>query len=126
MIKLLLPCGFDTLKYSWVKATIGIYMLEDYFVAKKHQQPGRPRDGEPVMAATRPGAGYDVRHGATVWQALRRRWWWIEVVERAVVVEKSDLGFGDRGQGDVKIGKEHVDVFVPVQYVPCPTFVIFW
>jgi hypothetical protein len=47
------------------------------------------------------------------------------VVERAVVVEKSDLGFGDSGQGDVKIGKEHVDVFVPVQYVPCPAFVIF-
>jgi hypothetical protein len=37
MIELLLPCGFDTLEYSWVKATIGIYMLADYFVAKKHQ-----------------------------------------------------------------------------------------
>jgi hypothetical protein len=34
MIELLLPCGFDTLEYSWVKATIGIYMLVDYFVAK--------------------------------------------------------------------------------------------
>jgi hypothetical protein len=38
MIELLLPCGFDTLEYSWVKATIGIYMLADYSVAKKHQQ----------------------------------------------------------------------------------------
>ncbi len=35
MIELLLPCGFDTLEYSWVKATIGIYMLADYSVAKK-------------------------------------------------------------------------------------------
>jgi hypothetical protein len=38
MIELLLPCGFDTLEYSWVKATIGIYMLADYSVAKKCQQ----------------------------------------------------------------------------------------
>jgi hypothetical protein len=38
MIELLLPCGFDTLEYSWVKATIGICMLADYFVAKKCQQ----------------------------------------------------------------------------------------
>jgi hypothetical protein len=38
MIELLLPCGFDTLEYSWVKAIIGIYMLVDYSVAKKHQQ----------------------------------------------------------------------------------------
>jgi hypothetical protein len=38
MIELLLPCGFDTLEYSWVKATIGICMLADYFVAKKGQQ----------------------------------------------------------------------------------------
>jgi hypothetical protein len=38
MIELLLPCGFDTLKYSWVKATIEIYTLADYFVAKKRQQ----------------------------------------------------------------------------------------
>jgi hypothetical protein len=37
MIELLLPYGFDTLEYSWVKATIGICMLADYFVAKKHQ-----------------------------------------------------------------------------------------
>jgi hypothetical protein len=38
MIELLLPYGFDTLDYSWVKATIGIYTLADYFVARKHQQ----------------------------------------------------------------------------------------
>jgi hypothetical protein len=41
MIELLLPCGFDTLEYSWVKATIGICTLVDYFVAKKHQQTPR-------------------------------------------------------------------------------------
>jgi hypothetical protein len=38
MIELLLPCGFDILEYSWVKATIGIYTLIDYSMAKKHQQ----------------------------------------------------------------------------------------
>jgi hypothetical protein len=38
MIELLLPYGFDTLEYSWVKATIGIYTLADYSMAKKHQQ----------------------------------------------------------------------------------------
>jgi hypothetical protein len=38
MIQLLLPCGFDTLEYSWVKATIGICMPADYSVAKKCQQ----------------------------------------------------------------------------------------
>jgi hypothetical protein len=37
MIELLLLCGFDTLEYSWVKATIGICMLADYSMAKKHQ-----------------------------------------------------------------------------------------
>jgi hypothetical protein len=37
IIELLLPCGFDTLEYSWVKATIGICMLADYSVAKKRQ-----------------------------------------------------------------------------------------
>jgi hypothetical protein len=48
MIELLLPCGFDTLKYSWVKDTIDICTLTDYSVAKKHQQaflaslPGKP------------------------------------------------------------------------------------
>jgi hypothetical protein len=38
MIELLLPCGFDTLEYSWVNATIGIYTLADYSMAKKRQQ----------------------------------------------------------------------------------------
>jgi hypothetical protein len=38
MIELLLPCGFDTLEYSWEKATISICTLVDYSVAKKHQQ----------------------------------------------------------------------------------------
>jgi hypothetical protein len=38
MIELLLPCGFDTLEYSWVKATIVICTLADYSVAKKCQQ----------------------------------------------------------------------------------------
>jgi hypothetical protein len=38
MIELLLPCGFDTLEYSWVKATISICTLVDYSVAKKRQQ----------------------------------------------------------------------------------------
>jgi hypothetical protein len=37
MKELLLPCGFDTLEYSWVKATIGICTLANYFVAKKYQ-----------------------------------------------------------------------------------------
>jgi hypothetical protein len=38
MIELLLPCGFDTLEYSWVKTTIDIYTLADYSVAKKYEQ----------------------------------------------------------------------------------------
>jgi hypothetical protein len=38
MIELLLPCGFDTLEYSWVNATISICTLADYSVAKKRQQ----------------------------------------------------------------------------------------
>jgi hypothetical protein len=38
MIELLLPCGFDTLEYSCVKATIVICTLADYSVAKKWQQ----------------------------------------------------------------------------------------
>jgi hypothetical protein len=42
MIELLLPCGFDTLEYSWVKATIGICTLVDYPVAKKCQQEVKP------------------------------------------------------------------------------------
>jgi hypothetical protein len=38
MIELLLPYGFDTLEYSWVKAIIGICTLVDYSMAKKRQQ----------------------------------------------------------------------------------------
>jgi hypothetical protein len=38
MIELLLPYGFDTLEYSWVKATIGICTLADYSMTKKCQQ----------------------------------------------------------------------------------------
>jgi hypothetical protein len=34
MIELLLSCGFDTIEYSWVKGTISICKLVDYFVAK--------------------------------------------------------------------------------------------
>jgi hypothetical protein len=37
MIELLLPYGFDTLEYSWVKVTIGICTLADYSGAKKCQ-----------------------------------------------------------------------------------------
>jgi hypothetical protein len=37
MIELLFPNGFDTLEYSWVKATTGICTLADYSVAKKCQ-----------------------------------------------------------------------------------------
>jgi hypothetical protein len=48
MIELLLPCGFDTLEYTWVKATIDICTLIDNSVARKCQQiflaplPGKP------------------------------------------------------------------------------------
>jgi hypothetical protein len=38
MIEILLPYGFNTLEYSWVKATVGICRLADYSVAKKSQQ----------------------------------------------------------------------------------------
>jgi hypothetical protein len=38
MVELLLLYGFDTLEYFWVKATIGICMLADYFVVKKCHQ----------------------------------------------------------------------------------------
>jgi hypothetical protein len=34
MIELLLPCAFDTLEYSWLKPTIGIYTLADYSLAE--------------------------------------------------------------------------------------------
>jgi hypothetical protein len=37
MVELLLPCGFDTLEYSGVKATIVICTLTDYSVAKECQ-----------------------------------------------------------------------------------------
>jgi hypothetical protein len=37
MIELLLPCVFDTLEYSCVKAIIVICTLVDYSVAKKRQ-----------------------------------------------------------------------------------------
>jgi hypothetical protein len=33
MIELLLPYGFDTLEYTWVKATIAICTLADYSMA---------------------------------------------------------------------------------------------
>jgi hypothetical protein len=39
MIELLLPYVFDTLEYSWVKTTISICTLADYFVAKKRKHP---------------------------------------------------------------------------------------
>jgi hypothetical protein len=38
MIELLLPYGFDTMEYSWLKGTIGIFMLAYYSVAKKCQR----------------------------------------------------------------------------------------
>jgi hypothetical protein len=47
MIELLLPCGFDTLEYSWVKATFGICTLTDYSVAKKCQHPPPAQIQEP-------------------------------------------------------------------------------
>jgi hypothetical protein len=50
MIELLLPCGFDTLEYSWVKATIGIYMLADYSVAKKRQRLGGRPAGQGLVS----------------------------------------------------------------------------
>jgi hypothetical protein len=57
MIELLLPYRFDTLEYSWVKATIGIRTLADYFVAKKCQHRDVP---EPAYS-----------HCATSLQTLR-------------------------------------------------------
>jgi hypothetical protein len=38
IIELLFLYGFDTLEYSWMKATVGICTLVDYSVAKKCQQ----------------------------------------------------------------------------------------
>jgi hypothetical protein len=40
MIELLLPYGFDTLEYSWLKTTIDICTLADYSGPKKCQQYG--------------------------------------------------------------------------------------
>jgi hypothetical protein len=40
MIESLLLWCFVTVEYSWVKATIGIYMLVDYSIAKKCQHTG--------------------------------------------------------------------------------------
>jgi hypothetical protein len=37
MIELLLLYGFDTLEYSWVMTTIGIYTLAHYSIAMKCQ-----------------------------------------------------------------------------------------
>jgi hypothetical protein len=37
MVELLLPYGFDTLEYFWVKDTIDMYACR-YFVAKECQQ----------------------------------------------------------------------------------------
>jgi hypothetical protein len=42
MVELLLRYGFDTLKYSYMKATIDIYTLVNYSVAKEYQQLSRP------------------------------------------------------------------------------------
>jgi hypothetical protein len=52
MIELLLPCGFDTLEYSWVKATIDICTLVDYSVAKKHQHTQVPGCPPPAFSAS--------------------------------------------------------------------------
>jgi hypothetical protein len=51
MIELLLPCGFDTLEYSWVTVTIDICTLVEYSVAKKCQHPanGGPQVGPHVF-----------------------------------------------------------------------------
>jgi hypothetical protein len=35
MIELPFPYGYDTLEYSWVKATIDICMLAGYSIAKE-------------------------------------------------------------------------------------------
>jgi hypothetical protein len=38
MVELLLPYGFDTLEYSWVKAIISICIRAYYSVTKERQQ----------------------------------------------------------------------------------------
>jgi hypothetical protein len=66
---LVLPCGFDTLKYSWVKATVGICTLTDYSVARKRQHRRGVGSGLslglPLLArGVRGGSnGLDVHHG---------------------------------------------------------------
>jgi hypothetical protein len=74
-MELLLTCGFETLEYSRVKATIGICTLADYSVAKKCQHLVPPQSDDILLhyvAATdavvstiitfeRPGAATDVK-----------------------------------------------------------------
>jgi hypothetical protein len=74
-MELLLTCGFETLEYSRVKATIGICTLADYSVAKKRQHLVTPQSDDILLhyvAATdavvstiitfeRPGAATDVK-----------------------------------------------------------------
>jgi hypothetical protein len=48
MVELLLPCGFDTLEYSWVKITTSICTLVDYSIAK--EMPTAAHDQEEVPA----------------------------------------------------------------------------
>jgi hypothetical protein len=63
MIELLLPCGFDTLEYCWVQATIGICTLANFSVAKKCQQ-ACGRLGLPVLVGGgRGGRGRRGRDG---------------------------------------------------------------
>jgi hypothetical protein len=56
MIELLLPSEFDTLEYSWVKATIGICTLADYSVAKKcqHFSKRQPQKQEFITTSLKP------------------------------------------------------------------------
>jgi hypothetical protein len=66
MIELLLPCGFDTLEYSWVKATISICTPVDYSMDKKHQQ--LASDMTPCFSlGVRPGACHPI-----IWHRLAR------------------------------------------------------
>jgi hypothetical protein len=59
MMELLLPCGFDTLKYTWVKATIGICILANYSVANKCQH--LPHPSAILDAKTSPGSPWVAR-----------------------------------------------------------------
>jgi hypothetical protein len=58
MIELLHLCGFDTLEYSWVKATIGICTLVEYSMAKKRQQIAYSKMGSYHVVIT-PCQGHD-------------------------------------------------------------------